>query len=327
MSENKIGMRGEDEEDEEDDYSPPLSGGGEFEDFKLSAVKLADLLKEVTKVVDVTKGTLQLQMIIFLNDKGMQSADQISKELGKRRKAVTDALRKLKLKEVVKETTQSDDKGESAIMYELTDSGKEYVDSLKDIFSNKGSASSPSSITTNRGTGFRLIELIEEIPLLFNTYDAIIAIGLAGSRGLPASKLARLFGLSEQRAITYLDLFTDARGATLFKKKIMNPSNANEDVRYVLSENGLRTLKLLPLYNSLNASISFKILKTITRADHPRQVYSRSAILLAVGSLLSLADRLLPEPFFWPFTLFWIAFVAFIGVTLLMDQAISWFRE
>jgi len=306
------------QEEEEDEVTFSSSG----EDYKLSAVKLADLLKEVTKVVDVTKGTLQLQMIIFLYDKGAQSADQISKELGKRRKAVTDALRKLKLKEVVKETTHNGEGGESTVVYELTDNGREYVGSLKDIFSTRGGA----SITTTRGTGFRLIEIIEEIPLLFNTYDAIIALGIVGNKGLSASKLAKLFGLSEQRAITYLDLFTDAKGATLFKKKVINPNNANEEVRYVLSENGQRTLKLLPLYNNLSASVSFKILRAITRAAHPRQVYSRSALLLAVGSLFSLVDRLI-SPIFLPFSLFWIGFVAFLGVTLLLDQIMSFNKE
>ena len=48
---------------EEVDNSAPKK---EEEELKLSALKLADLLKEVTKVVDVTKGTLQLQMLIFL---------------------------------------------------------------------------------------------------------------------------------------------------------------------------------------------------------------------------------------------------------------------
>jgi len=306
--------------EEEKDFNES-ENGAEIDDFKLSAVKLADLLKEVTKVVDVTKGTLQLQMIIFLNDKGAQTAEQISKELGKRRKAVTDALRKLKIKEVVKEIAQSDERGSSAISYQLTDSGKGYVESLKDIFAMRGGS---APVTTTRGTGFRLIEIIEEIPLLFNTYDAIIAIGLAGSNGLPSSKLARLFGLSEQRAITYLDLFTDAKGATLFKKKIMNPNDPNEDVRYVLSENGMRTLKLLPAYNNMGSSFSFRILRGITRSVHPRQVYSRVAIILAVGSLLTLVDRFVAS---WAFTVAWMAFIIFFAALLLLDQFKNYLTE
>jgi len=55
---------------EEVDNSAPKK---EEEELKLSALKLADLLKEVTKVVDVTKGTLQLQMLIFLNEHGPQT--------------------------------------------------------------------------------------------------------------------------------------------------------------------------------------------------------------------------------------------------------------
>jgi DNA-binding MarR family transcriptional regulator len=305
--------------DEEKELTP-VEGGEEIDDFKLSAVKLADLLKEVTKVVDVTKGTLQLQMIIFLNDKGPQTAEQISKGLGKRRKAVTDALRKLKIKEVVKELAQSGEKGSSALSYELTESGKGYVESLKELFAMKGS----SSVTTTRGTGFRLIEIIEEIPLLFNTYDAIIAIGLAGSNGLRSSKLAKLFGLSEQRAITYLDLFTDAKGATLFKKKTMNPNDPNEDVRYVLSENGIRTLKLLPAYNSLNSSLCFRILKRITMSVHPRQVYSRVAVILAIGSLLALLDRIVSSLYF---TMAWMVFITFFAALLLFDQFKNYLTE
>jgi len=289
----------------------------ETEEFGLSAIKLADLLKEVTKVVDVTKGTLQLQMLIYLNDFGPQSAEQISKELGKRRKAVTDALRKLKLKEVVSETAQTNERGESTIMYQLTDDGKNYVGSLRDIFSNKGG----SAVTTSRATGFRLIELIEEIPLLFNTYDAIIAIGLSGNKGLSSKKLANLFGLSEQRAITYLDLFTDAKGATLFKKKLSG-EGANEEVRYYLSENGQRILKLLPMYNQLKSSYSFRVLRTITMSTHPRQVYLRTAILAVFGSVLLLIDRIV-LPTIPILSAIWIAFLVFLAGLLIIDQIVE----
>jgi DNA-binding MarR family transcriptional regulator len=294
----------------------------EEEELKLSAVKLADLLKEVTKVVDVTKGTLQLQMLIFLNEHGPQTADQISKELGKRRKAVTDALRKLKLKEVVKEFQQTDERGESAVVYGLTDNGKEYVNSLKGIFSQKGA----SAITTSRETGFRLIELIEEIPLLFNTYDAIIAIGLSGNKGVTAKNLASLFGLSEQRAITYLDLFTDAKGATLFKKKVALPNERDDEIKYVLSDNGMRILKLLPTYSSLQTSYTFKILMKLTRSVHPRQVYVRTAIILAIGSVLTIADRMI-VPQIPAFTIAWIIFLAILAGLLFVDRVSVRVRE
>jgi DNA-binding MarR family transcriptional regulator len=287
----------------------------EDEELKLSAVKLADLLKEVTKVVDVTKGTLQLQMLIFLNEHGPQTADQISKELGKRRKAVTDALRKLKLKEVVKEFQNANDRGETSVVYGLTDNGKNYVNSLKGIFSQKGA----SSITTSRETGFRLIELIEEIPLLFNTYDAIIAIGLSGNKGVTTKKLAGLFGLSEQRAITYLDLFTDAKGATLFKKKVALPNEPNDEMRYVLSDNGMRTLKLLPTYTSLQTSYTFKILMKLTGSIHPRQVYVRTAFILAIGSVLTIAERMI-APQFPIVTIVWIIFLATLAGLLFIDR-------
>ncbi|MGA2573803.1 MAG: hypothetical protein ABSF36_06330 [Candidatus Methanomethylicaceae archaeon] len=294
---------------------------GEKDDFGLSAIKLADLLKEVTKVVDVTKGTLQLQMLIYLNDHGPQSAEQISKELGKRRKAVTDALRKLKLKEVVNEIAQTNERSESVIMYQLTDNGKHYVESLRDIFGNKGG----SSITTSRATGFRLIELIEEIPLLFNTYDAIIAIGLSGSQGLSSKKLANLFSLSEQRAITYLDLFTDAKGATLFKKKLSG-DGSKEEVRYTLSDNGQRILKLLPMYNQLKSSYSFKVLRRITMSVHPRQVYLRTAIIAIFGSVILLVDRVV-FPNTPILSAVWIAFLAFLAGVLIIDQLIEQQRE
>lgn len=287
----------------------------EEEELKLSAVKLADLLKEVTKVVDVTKGTLQLQMLIFLNEHGPQTADQISKELGKRRKAVTDALRKLKLKEVVKEFQNTNDRGDTSAVYGLTNNGKEYVNSLKGIFSQKG----VSSITTSRETGFRLIELIEEIPLLFNTYDAIIAIGLSGNKGVTAKKLSSLFGLSEQRAITYLDLFTDAKGATLFKKKVALPNERDDDIKYVLSDNGMRTLKLLPTYASLQTSYTFKILMKLTGSVHPRQVYIRTALILAIGSVLTIAERMI-APQFPAVTIVWIIFLATLAGLLFVDR-------
>jgi len=287
----------------------------EEEELKLSAVKLADLLKEVTKVVDVTKGTLQLQMLIFLNEHGPQTADQISKELGKRRKAVTDALRKLKLKEVVKEFQNTNDRGDTSAVYGLTNNGKEYVNSLKGIFSQKG----VSSITTSRETGFRLIELIEEIPLLFNTYDAIIAIGLSGNKGVTAKKLSSLFGLSEQRAITYLDLFTDAKGATLFKKKVALPNERDDEIKYVLSDNGMRTLKLLPTYASLQTSYTFKILMKLTGSVHPRQVYIRTALILAIGSVLTIAERMI-APQFPAVTIVWIIFLATLAGLLFVDR-------
>jgi len=181
----------------------------------LSATQMADYLREVTSIVDATKGTLQLEILIHLYERGPQGVDEISKALGRRRKAVTDALRKLRLKEVVMEVPGSGESGTAAITYVLTDQGKDHVGHLKGMFESKGAPPPP----TARREGFRLVEMIEEVPLLFYTTDAIIALGLAGNKGLPVRELARLFGLSERRAVTYLDLFMDAPGATLARAR------------------------------------------------------------------------------------------------------------
>ncbi len=278
----------------------------------MSLVRLVEQLKKINQVIDATKGTLQLQILMLLHSKGPQDADEISKAMSKRRKAVTDALRKLRMKGLIDERPKSETDPES--IYALTDQGREYVGSLNSLF-NLSEHPSPEEEK-------RLVKFVEEFPLLYYTYDGVIALGLAGDDGLSAKELGRILNLSEQRAITYFDLFSSTPGATLFKKIDQGSGGRGGPgkVRYTLTEEGKRVFRLLPSYNKMRLSIPFKILRFITMATHPRQVYSRLAIITAIGSAVSLCAT--ASAVLHPFTGIWLYFLVFLAGVISLEQLI-----
>lgn len=137
--------------------------------------------------------------------------------------------------------------------------------------------------------------MIEEVPLLFYTTDAIIALGLAGNKGLPVRELA-----------------------TLFKKEEVSGAGPSEKARYVLTENGWWIFRLIPSYSIQYTSLGFRLLMVITAPVHPRQLFPRIALTIALGSIISLFSFTVPALF--PFVAARISFLVFIGGVLTFDM-------
>lgn len=258
---------------------------------------LIEKLKELNRVVDTTKGTLQIQILSILKEaKDPKTAGELSIITGRRRKSITDALWKLKSKDLVSTVNKSGELG-----YTITPAGIRYMEELIELFRPERS---PSLIGGLSG-------VVELLPLFYYTYDALVALGAAGDNGLSLREIADVFGLSIDRAESYMDLFIDAPGANLFRKEI------GSEPRYFLTEDGKKVLSQLS-YGRKGEKLMTKLLLLITRTRHPRKAYARISTLFGAGSFSVSALAIISGSLLvlWA----WIAFISFFGVVAAFDS-------
>lgn len=261
----------------------------------MSLITMIEKLKELNKVVDTTKGTLQVQILAILKEGEAKTAGELSVLTKRRRKSVTDAIWKLKSKGLIDGENKN---GE--LVYRITPKGAEYIEELITFFK-------PDKVPDIIG-GFPGV--VELLPIFYYTYDAVVALGINGDGGLSLKELSNIFGLSLDRTETYMDLFVNAPGAKLFRK-INGP-----ETRYCLTEDGQRVFSKLPYYNK-NWGISAKLFKFITRSKHPKKIYVRLSFEIGLASfLISLAS--LASGSFFPLWI-WIFFVSLVGIALIFD--------
>jgi len=86
----------------------------------------------------------------------------------------------------------------------------------------------------------------------------------------------------------------------------------------MLTENGWRIFRLIPSYSIQYTSLGFRLLMAITASVHPRQLFPRIALTIALGSIVSLFSFAVPALF--PFAAAWISFLVFIGGVLMFDM-------
>lgn len=254
---------------------------------------MIEKIRNLSRVVDTTKGTLQLQILFALrNSKEPMTPDELSQHTGRRRKSIMDALLKLKRKGLVCKVEKD---GELA--YKITENGSRYMDELLGLLKHEGDP----EIYIGGLSG-----MVELLPLFFHIYDAILSLGIAGEYGLTLEKIADIFGLSPERAETYMDLFIDAPGAKLFKKI------KGSETRYCLTEEGKRVFSQLPYHLKSKRQYSIKFLSLVTRSTHPRKIYSRLSLIFGAGSLITSVAAIFSGSY-TPF-LVWVLFITFFGV-------------
>ncbi|MCX8182690.1 MAG: winged helix DNA-binding protein [Candidatus Methanomethyliaceae archaeon] len=262
----------------------------------MSLITIIEKLRELNKVVDTTKGTLQIQILALLkNGHDSKTARELSTLTKRRRKSVTDALWKLKSKGLIDTENKN---GEVA--YRITPKGTKYVEELITFFK-------PDSVPDVIGG---LSGVVELLPLFYYTYDAVVALGMADDSGLSLKELSNIFGLSLDRTETYMDLFTNAPGARLFRK--MNEL----EPRYCLTEDGKRVFSNLSQYKKMER-LSSSLFSFITRSKHPKKTYARLSAELGLGSFLTSLLTIISGSFIplW----IWISFVLLIGTIVLFD--------
>ena len=265
-------------------------------------------LKSIDKVVDLSRSTIQLEAMFLLSSRGELSAHEIARLMGQRRKAITDALRKLKLKDVIEEVDVGGER-----LYRLSPFGEKCLNTLLEATGLKSLIAERHSLYKFEG----LENVIKNITLSYYVFECLIAAGLAG-RKVDVNRLARIVNLSPQRLQAYLDVFSGNVNPKLFRKynvptrlsSILQKLRINRrrsKIVYVLTDEGTKLFLRSPQYVKLKSSKLYKILSFITRACHPKELWQRLSMIMYLGVAITAASA-----FISPIAL--IASLAFFNV-------------
>ena len=200
-------------------------------------------LRDLDNKIDFARSTIQLQIIFALiMSRKPLTPTRISEIIEERRKAVLDALRKLELKGIVARAGTLG--GET--LYTLSESGKEYADKLLAVLGVSGNlkANFDRNEVSNRTV---IIKRLTEAQYLYN---AIVFLANSPGMKLDLKKLSELMGLSQDRAKSYLDVFS--RPPIRIFRRV---GRRGEGVHYKLEEEGLAVYKRTPAYQLIKNSV------------------------------------------------------------------------
>ncbi|MCS7098578.1 MAG: ArsR family transcriptional regulator [Candidatus Methanomethyliaceae archaeon] len=249
-------------------------------------------LRNVDKIIDLSKGTLQLDILLAISSKGEATISDIVEITGQRRKAITDALRKLKNKNLV----ESSDKKR----FRLTQEGERCIKMLAEFLGN------------SQNIGSIEHGLPDIIPKSSILSQIIIALATSRNNRMTVKEIARAIGLSPQRAQSYIDLYVN-RESSFFKKytdetsisKLLSKlgiSSKKYETYYALTKEGFQQFYKMPLYLKMKQSLAYRILSKITFTKNPRLIFRRLNFLfygLGFASALAMAFNYLIIPWTW----------------------------
>ena len=304
-------------------------------------------LRSIDKLVDISKSTIQIDIMLNLS-KGEMTSAEIAKEIGQRRKAITDAMRKLRVKGLVDEVI--DEVSGKSSKYKLTPSGKACLESLLEF---TGSSSGHASLGVERKVeGFANNSIPKEssvsinppmfsktlsgssndlnsFPMAAVLSELILILGTAKGNVMTRKDIAKAVGLSEQRTESYLEVYLNGN-ARLFRKYTESPkftrlsarlgipvNSRKTDTVYGLTNEGLQYFYRLPSYARLKQSMVYKLLSKITRTSHPKSIFKRLTMLLCCGGAISVASLLMP--FGYIASAIWLFSTLFVGAVTLLD--------
>ena len=260
-------------------------------------------------MVDISKSTLQLEILLSLNTRETATVVDIVSILGQRRKAVTDALRKLKNKGLIEQS--SDGK-----FYKLTESGSKCIGILADFMGDD-----QPKINVPR------MDHYDTFPLTSVAAQVITIMGTSKDYRMSLKEIAQTIGLSPQRIQSYMDLYVDGE-PKLFKRytdetplsKALSKLGIKlrrYETYYALTREGLAQFYRLPIYTKLKHSLAYRILSRITGTNNPKSIFRRlNFFLFGCGliSAISIALQLSPVV-----PLMWALFSASVGLITIAD--------
>ena len=300
-------------------------------------------LKSIEKLVDISKSTIQIDIMLTLSNGEKTSAD-IAKEIGQRRKAITDAMRKLRIKGLVNEVEE--DENLKSARYKLTYSGSNCLSALLDLIGSDndqisekigyilgnnafGTKDDDSAVQLPSKSFLGMQNDINTFPIASVVSELILILGTAKGNIMSRKDLAKAVGFSEQRAESYLEVYLN--GSTkLFRKytdvpKIvrllqkfgLRTKTRKMETIYGLTEEGMQYFYRLPTYMKLKQSVTYKLLSKITLTSQPKNIFKRLNILLCAGGATIIAL------FKYPFSSFaseiWVFIIAFVAAVILLD--------
>lgn len=302
-------------------------------------------LRNVDKLVDISKSTIQIDIMLTLNKSDGTSAE-IAKDIGQRRKAVTDAMRKLRIKGLVDEVMDEEDGKTNK--YQLTSAGTNCLTTLLeitgsggddrggssgrrgDVLGHAGSMLTENSPSTNQ-MAFRSAwgqsKDLCSFPMAAVLSELILLLGTSKGNVMDRRKIAKALGLGEQRTESYIEVYLNG-SPKLFRKYTESSLSARILSRlgmtskkmntvYGLTNEGLQYFYKLPSYTKLKQSLVYKLLSKITGTSHPKSIFKRLTIMLCGGGIVSVLSLMMPWGFISSGILLFTT--AFVGAIIMLD--------
>ncbi|OWJ55686.1 hypothetical protein [Pyrodictium delaneyi] len=237
-----------------------------------------ELLRRVDSVIDLSRGWLQLYILMLVGENGAY-VDEVVAALNVPRKAVLDSLRKMRVKGLV-------DINDGFIR--LTEKGIEIYGILRSV---AGTDSISSDMTTSRYNASSVYDVLSFVTRYVYLYDVIVALGSSPGYELPLEDLAAIARVGSRQLDEYLSVYT-RREPRLLARVLRNSGWGpfrRTRVYYRLTRDGLKLLHRLPEYMRVRRSTAARILVSITRTLHPRLVLKRLMFITSLGSAIAMS--------------------------------------
>ncbi len=263
---------------------------------KLSKLRILD------NMLDFAKASTQLDILVALSDNKPVSLDELALKVGRGKRQVADAIRKMLRKGFVRYETKDN---ETLIMIDTN--GLDYLKGISDVLSID-----VKNLRTNLDS--KKIEVTENIGAYFYVYETLTILGTA-QRPLSLNKLASIIGISPNRLESYLDLFVsqDDMHKNIFEKVykisygILRFKRTPKTLTYYkLSEVGIKVFYKLPFYMRYKNSITMQFLTKIMFMPHYKTALNRFIKFYMIGTITILFMLLIP--YGWILAAAWLFF-------------------
>lgn len=262
----------------------------------------ASALREVDSYVDIARGWLQLRILMVLGGRGRCSIDELVATLGERRKAVLDALRKMRTKGLVSAEDPPS----------LTDLGLRVYERLAEVLACSGVDGAAAPRPT-------VYDIPRDLARLFYLYEVLVALGTSKSYELPLSTLCYITKLKPETLEDYLRPYCGEPLRLL--KRLVKPRRllllTRRVVAYRLTDEGVKVFHRLPDYVRYRGSLGARVLSLLTKSGHPKVILKRVSLILSLGSAAAtLLAAALPAPLSLVAVLTWVLFVSFLSLVI-----------
>lgn len=269
-----------------------------------SVYEVLDQLAAIDRVLDIAQSSKQLKVILFLGANGPSPSNVIASGLGESRKAVLDALRRLRVKGLVRveEARAFPGSAKRYKVYRLTEEGLRYVRLLNGVLSRLAPRADGAARVRQEPDGVpaparhvRDHSLARALRSVEYVYYAIEALAVLAEHGYGRGSyftvewLAGKLGVPASRLRNYLDPFVsgppEEEGAKLFRR-VYSPSTGR--VYLQLTDAGLAVLRRLSaIYDARTRAKPFlRLASAVTGSRHPYVALAR--FVKAYGVLMTL---------------------------------------
>ncbi|HIQ23806.1 MAG TPA: hypothetical protein EYH50_02010 [Pyrodictium delaneyi] len=237
-----------------------------------------ELLRQVDSVIDLSRGWLQLRILMTIGDKGAY-VDDIVALLDVSRKAVLDSLRKMRVKGLVSISNG---------FVQLTDKGMEVYNILRNVVSDSSASSGTLMPPSSTPSVYDVLSFVTRYVYL---YDVIAALGFSPRYELPLEVLAAIARVGPRQLDEYLSVYS-RREPRLFSRVLRSTGWGpfrRTRIYYRLTRDGVKLLHRLPEYMRVRRSLAARVLVSITRTLHPRLVLKRLVFVTSLGSAIAMS--------------------------------------